>query len=171
MTLSMIVAMSESARVIGLDGGMPWKLRVDLQRFKRLTTGHPVVMGRKTYQSIGRPLPDRTNIVLTRDPSFEAPGCVVVGKLSDALAHESCRGTEVFLIGGEAVFRDGLALADRLYVTFVDYHEGGDTFFPEDPWQRFQPLAPDPGLEVHGVDERNSHPTRFMTMVRRSEGA
>lgn len=169
--LSMIVAMSEGARVIGLNGGMPWSLRVDLQRFKRLTTGHPVIMGRKTYQSIGRPLPDRTNIVLTRDPSFEAPGCVVVGSLSGALAHKSCCDGEVFVIGGSALFLEALPLASRLYVTAVDYHGAGDTFFPEDPWKRFQPLAPDPQIEAHGVDERNSHPTRFMIMVRRQEGS
>lgn len=167
--LSMIVAMSEAARVIGLNGDMPWKLSSDLRRFKRLTVGHPVIMGRKTYQSIGRPLPDRTNIVLTRDASYEAAGCLVYQSLDEALASEACRDVEVFVIGGAEVYREALPRADRLYVTFVDYHGEGDTFFPEDPWQKFIPLAPDPGIEAHGVDEKHTNPTRYMVMCRRSE--
>jgi dihydrofolate reductase len=173
MLISMIVAMSEAAHVIGLDGGMPWKLRNDLQRFKRITVGHPVIMGRKTHLSIGRPLPDRLNIVLSRDPAFEAPGCVVHRDLASALADVERRVVheEVFLIGGAEVYNDGLALANRLYVTFVDYHGPADTFFPEDPWRRFQPLHPDPKLEVHDVDDKNSHPTRYMVMSRRTGAA
>jgi dihydrofolate reductase len=165
--LSMIVAMSESARVIGLNGGMPWRLRQDLQRFKKFTTGHPIIMGRKTYQSIGKALPNRTNIVLSRDPAFEAPGCIVHTSLEGALDQRYPGDDEIFIIGGEAVYQNAMERADRLYVTFVDYTAEGDTFFPTNPWDAFVPLQPDPGLEVSGVDEQNSHPTRFMVMQRR----
>jgi dihydrofolate reductase len=154
--------------VIGLNGGMPWRLRQDLQRFKRLTTGHPIIMGRKTYQSIGKALPNRTNIVLSRDASFDAPGCLVHTSLKSALDQTYQGDEEIFIIGGEAIYRDAMDQADRLYVTFVDYTAEGDTFFPSNPWEDFVPLQPDPGLEVADVDEQNSHPTRFMVMQRRA---
>jgi dihydrofolate reductase len=160
--------MSEAARVIGFAGDMPWKLRTDLQRFKRITVGHPIIMGRKTHQLIGRALPSRTNLVLSRDPSYEAPGCTVYSSLETAIA-SAPRDVETFVIGGSEVFKEALPLADRLYVTWVDYHGPGDTFFPEDPWWRFLPRAPDPGIEAHDVDEHHTHPTRYMVMTRRAE--
>lgn len=165
--ISLIVAMSDDSRVIGLNGGMPWRLRIDLQRFKKLTVGHPIIMGRKTYQSIGKALPQRSNVVLSRDGEFEAPDCFVHSSLEEALEQRYPGDDEIFIIGGEAVFAKALAIADRLYATFVAYKGEGDTFFPADPWESFTSAQPDPSLEVHGVDEHNSHPTRFMVMDRR----
>lgn len=165
--LSLIVAMSESARVIGLNGTMPWRLSHDLRRFRTFTTGHAIIMGRKTYDSIGKPLPNRTNIVMSNARALTLEDCEVVGSLDEALVFTTFPQGETFVIGGESIFREALPRADRLYVTFVDYTGPGDTFFPEDPWEKFEPLKPDPMIEAHGVDEKNSHPTRFMVMQRR----
>jgi dihydrofolate reductase len=167
--LSMIVAMSESARVIGLNGDMPWKLRADLQRFKRLTTGHTVVMGRKTWESIPtkfRPLPDRLNIVLSRNAGYQAEGATVFRSLDEMTTQlASAEDSHTFLIGGATLYEAGLEVADRLYVTFVDYTGPGDTFFPEDPWAKFKPL--DLQEQAVPADEKNSHATRFLIMERR----
>ena len=133
----LIVAASEN-NVIGKDGKIPWNLKEDLQRFKRLTLNHPVIMGRKTYESLPvKPLKDRVNIVLTRDRSFTSPGVVVKHSLEDAL--EYCKGYDkVFLVGGQAIFEEGLKFADTLELTRVHGNYDGDAFFPEvnfDEWQ------------------------------------
>lgn len=129
--ISLIAALSEN-RVIGKEGRIPWHLKDDFRRFKERTTGHPIIMGRKTYESIGRPLPGRTNIVITRDTSRETPGCVVVGSLSEALAKaREIESEEVFVIGGGQIYTEALAEADRLYLTLVHAIMDGDAFFPE----------------------------------------
>lgn len=176
--LSMIVAMSEKDRVIGRDGDLPWKLSADLKRFKEITTGHTVVMGRKTWESIPekfRPLPNRKNIVLTRQEGYieRVPeGVGVSSSLEEAVAlHASLAQTPVaekwgdlFLIGGTSVFESGLEIADRLYLTTVDYDGPGDTFFPELPIDRFQMASE--WLRVK-ADEKNSHASAFCVMERR----
>lgn len=169
-TISLIVAMAKGSRVIGLDGDMPWKLRRDLQNFKRLTTGHPIIMGRKTYESIGRPLPNRKNIVMTRNPEFEAEGCSVVNSLDRALLEavfpfgEPPTTGEVFVIGGEAVYKEALPIADKLYITLVDYDGEGDAFFPE---YRTADFKPDGSVAlVFDADEKNSHATEFWVFKR-----
>ena len=143
MKMSLIVAVSRNG-VIGLDNQLPWRLPDDLQYFKSVTMGKPLVMGRKTYDSIGRPLPGRTNIVITRDASWSAPGVNVATTLDDALllARKACLDSgvdEVMVIGGEQIYRMTITVADRLYVTEVDAEIAGDAFFPTiDPqqWQR-----------------------------------
>jgi len=137
--LSLIVAMAEN-RAIGLDGGMPWHISEDLKFFKQVTMGHPIIMGRKTYQSIGRALPGRPNIVVTRNPGFEAADADVAHDLDAAIrkagAFEALLGVdgvrqEIFIIGGGEIYAQALARADRIYMTEVHDTPPGDAFFPE----------------------------------------
>jgi dihydrofolate reductase len=131
MIVSLIVAYAKN-RVIGFKGQIPWHLSEDLKRFKKLTTGFTIVMGRKTYESIGRPLPKRRNVVLTRDKNFKAEGIDVCASLEEALAEAKSRNEEkVFIIGGGEIYRQSLALADELLITHVDKEVEGDAFFPE----------------------------------------
>ncbi len=131
MTLALIVAMTKDG-VIGDKGKIPWHIREDLQRFKRLTMGHPIIMGRRTYESIGKPLPGRTNIVLTQSPNLNAPPEVVrFGSLKAALDYCRERNEElVFVIGGGKVYEAALPLADKLFITEVRQDVPGDTTFP-----------------------------------------
>ena len=129
--INIIVAHSKNM-AIGKANSLPWRLPDDLKRFKKLTTGHPIIMGRKTYQSINRPLPDRTNIVVTRDMNLEIPGCVVVHSAVEAIKKaQEFDQEEIFIIGGAEIYKETLPLADRLYVTAVDMYVDGDAFFPE----------------------------------------
>lgn len=126
--ISLIVAVARNG-VIGKDGKLPWHLPEDLKRFKALTMGHHIIMGRRTWESIGRPLPGRTPVVVTRNDSYTAPGAAVVHSLTEALA--SCTDdNEVFVIGGEEIYRAALPTADRIYLTAVDAEYAGDTRFP-----------------------------------------
>ena len=134
IAIVLVVAVADNG-VIGRDNGMPWRLSSDLKRFKALTLGKPVVMGRKTFLSIGKPLPGRTNIVVSRDPSFAAPGILVAADLEAALAAARGdalrRGTgEIAVIGGTDIFAQSMSLADRLEVTHVHASPKGDTYFP-----------------------------------------
>ncbi|HEY8606744.1 MAG TPA: dihydrofolate reductase [Noviherbaspirillum sp.] len=126
--LTIIVAIDRD-RGIGVDNKLPWHLPEDLAHFKRLTTGHPIVMGRKTYESIGRPLPNRRNVVITRNPAWRAEGVEAVGSIEQAL--RLLAGTPAFLIGGAQIFEQALGLADRMIVTEIDKRFDCDTFFPE----------------------------------------
>jgi dihydrofolate reductase len=117
-------------RVIGADGALPWHLPADLRQFKAVTMGHHLVMGRTTFESIGRPLPGRTSIVLTRDRSTSLPGVLVAHSLDEAIAH-AADDPEVFVIGGEQVFRAALPIADRILLTEIRLDVDGDTVFPE----------------------------------------
>lgn len=129
--VSLIVAVDEDWG-IGLDNRIPWHLSSDVKRFKALTMGHALIMGRKTYQSIGRPLPGRLNIILTHQPNFQAPGCRVAGALSDALSLAQAHGSgEVFIIGGSLIYQQALPVADRIYLTQVHARVGADVFFPD----------------------------------------
>jgi len=128
MKVSLIAAMSRN-RAIGLDQGLPWYLPADLKRFKALTTGHTLIMGRKTFETLRGPLPWRTTIVVTRQPNYDPPGVIVARSIDEALAKAG--GDEVFIAGGEDVFRQTLDRADRLYLTLIDRDYPGDTFFPE----------------------------------------
>lgn len=126
--LSLIAAMSRN-RVIGRDNAMPWHLSADLKHFKAVTMGKPVIMGRKTFESIGRPLPGRQNIIISRQPGFAAAGCSMAASLEQALA--ACSGAEeVFVIGGSEIYRLALPAADRLHLTEIDADFEGDTHFP-----------------------------------------
>ena len=126
--ISMIVARSRN-HVIGRDNQMPWKISKDLQFFKRVTMGHPVVMGRKTWESIGSPLPGRRNIVVSRNAHYEPAGAELAGSLDEAL-NKLSEAPRVFVIGGEQLFKQAVSKADRLYITEIEMDvDGGDTFF------------------------------------------
>ena len=133
--ISLIVAMAQN-RVIGLDGGIPWHISADLKFFRRVTMGHPIVMGRKTYQSIGGALPGRTNIVITRNEKFHAPDADVVHDLGSGLekaeAMAEIEGSgEVFIIGGANIYAQAMGRAERIYLTEIDLTPPGDAWFPE----------------------------------------
>lgn len=127
--LSLIAAVASNG-VIGSDNTLPWRLPEDLKRFKALTLGHPVVMGRKTYESIGRPLPGRRNIVITRDATYAADGCETANSLETALAACNATTDEVFVIGGAQIYAEALPLAQRLYLTEIRREFPGDARFP-----------------------------------------
>jgi dihydrofolate reductase len=128
--ISIIAAMDED-RIIGRDGALPWHLPADLRRFKQLTVGHAIIMGRKTWESIGRVLPERLMIVVSRQRGFQPDNVHVAGSLDEAcrLARAQEKG-EVFVIGGTEIYRQALPLADRMYLTRVHAHVGGDAYFP-----------------------------------------
>lgn len=153
--ISLIVATSRNG-VIGKDNRLPWHLPADLRRFKELTMGHTIVMGRKTYESIGRLLPGRRNVIVTRNRAFRLEGAIVVDSFDAALA-AAADDDEVFIIGGEQIFRLALETADRLYLTIVQVEVEGDTFMPPiDPsrWQRVR-------TESHAGTDANSLAWRF----------
>lgn len=160
MILSIIVAISRN-RVIGHQGTLPWHLPADLRHFKHITWGKPVLMGRVTHQAIGRPLPGRQNIILSRDPHYRAEGCKVVTSLQQGL-QVAGEAPELMIIGGAELYRQTLPLAQRIELTEVDVTLPGDRFFP----------ALDPGAwcEVwrceHGADERNPYAYRFIRLER-----
>lgn len=160
MRLSMIAAMGKD-RVIGKDNKMPWHLPADLQWFKKTTLGSPILMGRKTYDSIGRPLPDRLNIILSRDTSLKIEGCTVVNSLQDAL--NAAKGAdEVFITGGAHLYDTFLEDADRLYLTLIDGRFEGDTYFPDYTqfqWQEVDRID-------NPADDKNPHPYSFLTLER-----
>ncbi|AQQ53521.1 dihydrofolate reductase [Planococcus lenghuensis] len=127
--ISLLVA-HDINRVIGKDNELPWHIPEDLKYFKQQTIGKGIVMGRKTYESIGRPLPNRTNIVVTRQPDFEAPGITVTHSLDEAIRLAADVNEEVMIIGGAEIFQETLSKADRLYVTRIEQAFDGDTVFP-----------------------------------------
>lgn len=129
MRISLIVAMAEN-RVIGTRNELPWHLSADLKRFKSLTMGHPLVMGRRTHESIGRPLPGRMNIVLTSIPNYLAPGCIVVHSVPEALARAE-PAPECFVIGGAVLYAAFLPRAARIHLTEIHHAYAGDVYFPE----------------------------------------
>jgi dihydrofolate reductase len=142
-----IVAAVARNGVIGVDGGLPWHLPGDLRRFKELTLGHVLVMGRKTYESIGRPLPGRTTVVVTRSAGWDpGPGEVVVARdLPDAIAAAASIDDDVFVVGGAQVYAAALPLADRLELTWVDAEPAGDTRFPDVDWSEWRELRREAG--------------------------
>ena len=140
---TILIAAMAANRVIGSDNTIPWRLPGEQQRFKKTTWGHALVMGRKTHESIGRPLPGRRNIVVSRNPAFQAPGCEVVHSLTQAydLAREEDR---LFNIGGEQLYRQGLAQADTLILTVLERPFTGDAFFPDFSTREFQLIDEEP---------------------------
>ncbi|WP_303722520.1 dihydrofolate reductase [Malonomonas rubra] len=137
LLIALIAAMAQN-RVIGRDGKLPWQLPGDLQRFKYVTMGQTLLMGRKTYQSIGRPLPGRKTIILSRNPAFSAPACLIVNSLAAGLA--AAQTERLFICGGEAIYNQALPLAEKIYLTELLHEVAGDTFFPELPACQFQEI-------------------------------
>jgi dihydrofolate reductase len=165
MKLCLIVAVSRNG-VIGRDNQLPWHLPEDLKFFKSVTMGKPILMGRKTFESIGRPLPGRTNIVISRDPQWDSAGVEVAQSLEAALqlGREACHAAgaeEIMVIGGEQIYRMSLPLADRLYLTQVDAEIEGDAYFPVvdfDDWRQVSEVIP---------EAYDDHSYRFLTLDRR----
>ncbi|UVC06724.1 dihydrofolate reductase [Rhizobium sp. TH2] len=168
--ISFVVAITEN-NVIGRDGGLPWRLSTDLKRFKALTLGKPVVMGRVCYDSIGKPLPGRPNIVITRNPDFKPEGVIVVHSLEDGMERarseaEKLGVGEICVIGGGVIYREALKLATILHVTHIKATIEGDTFFPEIDsaiWQAGE-------AEDVPAGEKDDFPTRFVTYRRKTAG-
>ncbi|CAH0121411.1 MULTISPECIES: dihydrofolate reductase [unclassified Paenibacillus] len=160
MSISLIWAMDRN-RTIGVDNKLPWRLPADMAYFKRQTSGKTVLMGRKTFESIGKPLPNRTNVVLTRSRDFRHEGCTIVRSLEEALA--LAEREPLMVIGGAEIYRLLLPYADRLLVTEIDHSfAGGDAFFPEwdeDEWRIVESV---PGT----IDEKNIYPHTFVTYER-----
>ena len=164
MRISLIVAVSQN-HVIGRAGRLPWRLAADLRRFQRLTMGHHLIMGRKTFESIGRPLPGRTSIVVTRQAQYAAAGIVVARGLDEAL-QAAAGDSEVFIIGGGEVYRQALSRVERIYMTVVAATVAGDTLFPEldaGLWQAVEE-------SLHPADVRNEFAHRFIVYERRGAG-
>jgi dihydrofolate reductase len=161
--VSMIVAQARN-RVIGSANDLPWYLPADLKRFKDLTSGHSVIMGRKTYASIikrlGKPLPNRLNIVVSRDPAFRPEGVVVAASPADAL--QQAGDGEVFVIGGASIYEAMLDASDRIYQTQIDAEIPGDAYFPALDQNQWHEVA----REQHASDERNPHDYAFVTLER-----
>jgi dihydrofolate reductase len=161
--ISIIVAVAENGE-IGGSGGLLWHISEDLQMFKRVTSGHPVVMGRKTFESLGRPLPGRTNVVITRNPDFRADGITVVYSLDEALAMFPA-SEEVFVIGGGEIYRQAMPIADRLYLTRVSADYEGNTYFPE--WNPAEWTLLSSESHPHGKDF--PHPFAFLVYTRKAK--
>jgi dihydrofolate reductase len=158
--ISLIVAASTN-NVIGVAGGLPWHLSDDLKRFKALTMGKPIIMGRKTYESIGRALPGRQNIVITTQNKYAADGCDVVASVDEAIAVAG-DADEVMVIGGGEIYRLFLPLADRIHMTRVDVDVAGDTGFPEISDEVWREVA----REEHRADDANDHDFAIVTYSR-----
>jgi dihydrofolate reductase len=159
MSVSLIAAIAAN-RVIGNRGALPWRLPDDLSRFRRLTKGHAVVMGHATFDSMGKPLSGRRNIVLTRAAGLRIPGCDIAHSLREALA--TAGDQETFIIGGAAIYALFMPLADRMYLTLIDAVVPGETLFPDVRWDEWRVLSETPGR----VDPRSPLPHRFVDYAR-----
>lgn len=167
--LSMISALGRN-RIIGKDNEMPWHLPADLQRFKQTTMSCPIIMGRKTYDSIGRPLPGRLNIVLSRDDALQIQGCTVVNSIDEALSiakqnaieDETNLNQEIFITGGSYLYKHFLEQADRLYLTLIDEDFDGDTYFPDYTQYQWKETE----RSDFQADDKNSHAYSFITLDR-----
>lgn len=163
MRKSIIVALDQN-NGIGYQNRMPWHLPAELKRFKALTMGHHLIMGRKTFESIGRPLPGRTTIIVTRNQRYQAEGCLVSHSVSEALRLAETRGeSEVFICGGETIYRKSIPGANRLYITRIHAKFQTDTFFPDFDVSLWQEIDTD----FSPVDEKNPYPFTFSIYERK----
>jgi dihydrofolate reductase len=163
MLISIIVAMAEN-RIIGSGNQLPWRLPADLRHFRELTMGKPVIMGRKTFESIGKPLPGRSNIVISQDPAFQAQGCTRASTIAAAL-RAAGSVPEAMIIGGATLYAQCLPLAQRIYLTLVHESFSGDVSFPQFDAQQWRETA----RTDHQPDEKNPHAYSFITLERRME--
>ncbi|MFQ5631583.1 MAG: dihydrofolate reductase, partial [bacterium] len=162
MRLALIAAMDRN-RLIGKDKALPWRLPADMRHFKAVTMGKPVIMGRKTHESIGIILPGRKNIVVTRNKDYQSEGCVIVHSLQEAL-EAAQDAEEAVVIGGAALYEMASPVADRLYLTFVDAELQGDTYFPEIHFKEWREIE----RQDFQADEKNPYPHSFVTFIRQS---
>jgi dihydrofolate reductase len=164
MTISTIVATAKN-NVIGKDNDIPWYLPADLKYFKKTTLNHHIIMGRNCFESIGRPLPKRTNIVITRNPFFVATGCIVAHSIAEALEIAENNGeTEAFIIGGGMIYEQSAALWDKIYLTEVDLEVEGDVFFPKIDFSDWKEIF----CEAHQKDEKNTADYCFKIFEKKS---
>ena len=160
--ISLLVAMDKN-RVIGVNNQLPWHLPSDLAYFKRVTMGHPIIMGRKAHDSIGRVLPGRENIILTRNSNYSAPGCTVIYSVDDIKRLNAERkNEELFVIGGAELFNHVLDFSDRLYITLIEDEFDGDTFFPEINEDEWELVSKEKGVR----DEKNPYDYYFLVYDR-----
>ena len=168
-SVAIVVAMAEN-RVIGRDGGLPWRLPADMARFRSLTMGKPIVMGRRTHESIGRALDGRRNIVVTRRPGYRSPGCMVApsfeAALDAALDTPASGAAKVAVIGGASIYERALPVADRIHLTVVHASIDGDVRFPELEPGTWREVA----REERGADERNRYDLSFVELARHRGG-
>jgi dihydrofolate reductase len=160
--ISLIVAMDQN-RVIGKNNKLPWHLPADLQYFKKVTMGHPIVMGRKTFESIDRVLPGRENVIVTRNQEFKAEGCVVLHDIAQIKMFADNHEEEVFVIGGAEIFKEILPFTDRLYITEIHETFEGDTFFPEIDENEWDEISSNPG----NIDEKNRFAHDFIILQKK----
>ncbi len=158
MIISIIAAMG-NGRVIGINNQLPWKLPADMKFFRSTTMGKPILMGRKTYESIGKPLPGRTNIIITRNSNFHAEGCIVSHSIEEAL-QQAKASEEVMVIGGASLYRQILPLAQRFYLTKVHADFEGDSYFPEFDLKEWTTTE----RTDHAMDEDNPYDYSFIVM-------
>lgn len=163
MNISIVVAAAENS-VIGYKNEIPWKLPTDMRRFKEITTGHHIIMGRRTYESIGKPLPNRTNIVISNNPDLTIEGAVVLRSLEQALELAESQGeTDAMVIGGAAIYAVALSLAHRIYLTRVKCYPQGDVFFPYIDTDIWETLL----IDSRYKNDRDEHDFDFCILVRR----
>jgi dihydrofolate reductase len=163
LKLSIIVAVADN-HVIGRDNQLIWHLPKDLKQFKNLTTGHPIIMGRKTFESIGKPLPNRTSIIISRNTDFVAEGCVVVNSLADAIAEaQKIESQEAFIIGGAEIYKIAMPISDKIYLTRVYHNFEGDTFFPEIDLNNWQETK----REMNEIDDKHLYEFDFVELDRK----
>ena len=161
MIISFAVAMDKN-RVIGKDNDLPWNMPADLARFRELTKGKPNIMGRKTHESIGRVLPNRPNIILTRDKNYKKEGCIVVHTVEEAI--EACKGAEeIMVIGGSEIFKMFLDKANRMYLTYIDAEVEGDTYFPEFNKEEWKETS----KEEHKADSENKYDYVYVNLEKK----
>lgn len=160
--ITIVVAMAEN-RGIGLTNQMPWHLPADLKHFKKITSGHPIIMGRKTFESVGRPLPNRTNIVISRRKDWFQDGILIVGTLKEAIKFAKKIDDDIYIIGGGNVYEQTIELADRLEVTLIKTDLEADTFFPKIDTEIWQLT----NEEWHDKDERHDYKYCFQTYERK----
>lgn len=159
--ISFVWAMDEN-RVIGIDNQLPWHLPEDLKFFKKVTIGHPVAMGRKTHESIGRILPGRENIVITRNHHIKYEGCTMFYSIEEFISYYQSKEEEVFVIGGAEIFRELLPVVDRLYLTMIYEKFEGDTYFPNFSIDDFKLVQKEKGIR----DEKNPYDYEFLIYQR-----
>jgi dihydrofolate reductase len=160
--ISIIVAMDEN-KVIGKNNQLPWHLPADLAYFKQVTMGHPIIMGRKTHESIGRVLPGRENVILTRNRDYFAEGCTIIHSIDDLVEWEKRQNDEIFVIGGAEIFKQTLPITEKLYITKIHHHFTGDTYFPEYDESDWELIWQQKGVK----DEKNPYDYDFVIYERR----
>ena len=161
--MAVIIAAMDRNRLIGVNNDLPWRLSADLQNFKKLTGGNTIVMGRKTWDSLGRPLPNRQNIVITRNPDFTADGCQTASSLEEAL--QLADREKTFIIGGAQIYRLAVDSCSEMILTHVDTEKSGDAWFPEFNDEQWEIVSE----EAFSADEKNEHDFRVCRYLRKSE--